>query len=193
METLTNFLAEYKTITLIFHGIGVAVGIGAATVTDILFFKFLKDKKISHKESETINALSPIIWVALVVIIFSGLALYLPGMEYFNESSKFLLKMVIVGVIVCNGAFLNFFISPKLGHISFGDWHKHKEGEMHTVRKVSFALGGISIISWYSAFILGSLRSIPFSFSDGILFYILVLAIGIIGSQFFEYYIRHKA
>lgn len=54
------------------------------------------------------------------------------------------------------------------------------------MRKVAFMLGGISITSWYTAFLLGSLRKVPFSFPTILACYCLVLALAIIASQVME-------
>ena len=90
-----------------FHLFGFGIGLGAVTITDILFFKFLKDFKISEFESDILHTLSQVIWFALTVIIISGLGLYLPEAQELNQSGKFLAKMAVVAVILLNGTFLN--------------------------------------------------------------------------------------
>ena len=174
------------------HVLAMALGIGLATVTDIFFFKFLKDFKISHFEKEVLRTLSQVIWLALGLVIISGIGLFLPYIGEYSESSKFIVKMLIVAVLILNGAVLNLFITPRLTAISFGGHHIHIPGELHYARKISFALGAVSIISWYTAFILGSLRSIPFSASNSFLIYLGLLVVGITGSQIMERNIAKK-
>ena len=161
---LFEFLGEVHTSILVLHGLAAAVGVGAATVTDVLFFKFLKDLRISAEESDILKSVSQVIWLALAVLVVTGLALWLPDAERLNESSKFLVKMTIVAAIIVNGALLNLWIAPKLIRISFGERHAHIPGELRHIRRLAFALGAVSITSWYSAFILGSLRSIDIAF-----------------------------
>src|SRR3989338_3120849 len=188
-----SLLDRYHDLIVIGHFLGVALGLGAATITDIFFFKFLKDFRISEWEAEVMRTLSQIIWFALALLVLTGLGLYLPVAEELNQSAKFLVKMVVVAVIIINGAFLNLLVAPKLVKISFGEKHRHATGELHHIRKIAFALGAISIVSWYSAFILGMLRTLPIEFSSLLLIYLFILGGAIIGSQFMERFFVKQA
>lgn len=180
---LFEFLGEVRTSIIILHGLAAAVGVGAATVTDVLFFKFLKDLRISAEESGILKSVSQVIWLALAVLVVTGLALWLPDAERLNESSKFLVKMAIVAVIIANGALLNLWIAPNLIRISFGERHAHIPGELRHIRRLAFALGAVSITSWYSAFILGSLRGVPLGFWPLLGLYAAVAAAAVAVSQ----------
>lgn len=175
------------------HVMAAAIGLGSATVTDVFFFRFLRDFKISEQETDVFNTLSQVIWLALAVIVVTGAGLYLPEAAHLVESSKFLMKMIVVAVIITNGLFLNLLISPKLVHISFGGPHHHESGELHSLRKLSFALGAISIASWYSAFILGMLHKPPLSFYQLLGVYLALVAVAVIGSQIMERMLAKKA
>lgn len=186
-----NFFGNAKPVIVIIHSLCAGIGVGAATVTDIFFMRFLKNYRISVREARTLDVLSEIIWVALGLLIFTGVLLYLPNQEALHQSSKFLLKVVIVGLLTLNGFVLNNKISPRLKDISFGEAHAH-HGELHVLRKLVFATGGISIVSWYTVFILGSLRSIPLQFTTLALIYGGFLVMVIIGTQVFEYLISRR-
>lgn len=188
---LLALLAEYKGVVVFFHALAAAVGVGATTVTDVLFFKFLKDFKISHNEKAIMDTMSHIIWIALGILIITGVGLYLPASERLLDSSKFLVKVVAVVVITLNGLLLNFIISPWLTKLDFEDKHPEK-GEPRLFRKLSFASGAVSISSWYVVFLLGSIRSIPVSFRVGLLLYIVVVFSAIAGSQGYERYLVKK-
>lgn len=180
-------LFEYSGLILILHILGAAVGLGSATISDVLFFKFLRDSKISELEAEVLGTLSQVIWLCLAILVITGIGLYLPDSARLNESPKFLVKMFIVAIIIVNGAFLNLWITPRLVKISFaGGFHAHEEGKLHYARRSAFALGAISIISWYSAFILGSLHESPAGFLAILGAYLLLLAVGITASQIME-------
>ena len=71
---------------------------------------------------------------------------------------------------------LNFIIAPKLTKISFRG----------PLRKIAFASGGVSIVSWYSAFLFGMLRNSPADFPSLVTSYALLLGIAIAGSQLLE-------
>jgi hypothetical protein len=180
-ESLFEILGAQRTFWIIVHNIGFILGVGAATLTDVFFFRFLKDNQISDKEKETMDTLTNVIWVGLGVLIMTGLALYLPDSARLGTSSKFLLKTVVVGVVTLNGLFLTLFVSPKLRLLTL-------EGQTHerAFRKLAFALGGISLFSWYSAFFLGSFRSISLSFTQGLLGYFGALVGVIVISQIVE-------
>ncbi|PIR05032.1 MAG: hypothetical protein COV57_01380 [Candidatus Liptonbacteria bacterium CG11_big_fil_rev_8_21_14_0_20_35_14] len=181
-----EFFSEYKFIFLALHLLAMALGLGGATISDIMFFRFLRDLKISHFESSVLKTLSMIIWVGLGLAYISGIGLFLADPERLLESSKFLLKILVVLVITINGLFLNFYISPKLMKISFGKRHKHRDGELHYERKLAFAMGAISITSWYSAFVLGMMRGLPYSFLELLAGYLGLLLIAVWGGLVFE-------
>lgn len=188
-----SLLAEYHDLIAVFHVFGVALGLGGATIADILFFKFLKDFRISEWEADVMRTLSQTIWFALAILILTGLGLYLPEAEELNQSAKFLAKMIVVAVIIVNGAFLNLLVAPKLVKISFGEKHEHQSGELHHERKIAFALGAVSIVSWYSAFILGIARQAPLDFWPLILTYILLISGAIVASQIVERFFVKRA
>lgn len=179
-------IASLTSVSLVLHLIGVALGVGAATISDIFFFKFLKDFRISKFESEILSTLSQIIWLGVGLLVLSGLGLFIPEIAKFGASSKFLTKMFIVVVIVLNGVFLNFYISPRLIDISFGKEHNHQAGELRMFRRVAFGSGAVSLSSWYLTLILGSLRSIPFTVAQALGIYFAVLFVAITISQIIE-------
>jgi uncharacterized membrane protein len=186
-EIVLPFLINWHSFIVMLHVLFMALGLGAATLTDVFFFKFLKDGRVSEQEANVLSVLSEFIWLALCFIVITGFALYLPEATHFNDVPKFLAKMIVVGVIIVNGAFLNLYVAPKLVKISFAQPHHHKEGELGRARRIAFALGPISIISWYSAFILGSIpSSTPIAFFTFLKLYGLALMVGIVVGQFFE-------
>jgi uncharacterized membrane protein len=184
---LIPLLVEYKTLIVIIHAMAAAVGVGATTVTDVLFFKFLKDFKISETEKSVMDTMSHIIWVALGILIITGIGLYLPRTLELAESSKFLVKTVAVGIITINGFVLNFVVAPRLTSIVFnGNEQRLLTKKQLFFKKIAFATGAISISSWYIVFILGSLRSIPLSFQTGLTIYIAIVLFAIIMGQVYR-------
>ena len=174
-------LAAQKVWWVIVHNIGFILGVGSATVADVMFFRSIKDGTVSAEEKGTMDVLTNIIWIGLAVLIVSGLALFIPEQARLAVSSKFLLKVIVVGVIVVNGILLNMFVGPYMRRLSF-------EGTVpaRKFRRLAFALGGISFTSWYLAFFLGSLRSINIDFSYAVIGYGVLLVAVIIGSQIME-------
>ena len=164
------------TIAVIVHLAAAAVGVGGATVSDVLFTRFLRDDRISKFEEQTLRTLHPVLWIALAFLIVSGIFLVLGNPERYLSSSKFQLKIIVVAIIALNGVFLHTSISPKLQKLGFGGRHSaHHEGELIHLRRAAFASGAVSLTSWYCALILGALRSIPLSLLVGAGAYLTLL------------------
>lgn len=180
-ENIFPILSSQKVLWVVIHNIGFILGVGAATITDIFFFRFLKDNIITQEEKETMDTLSAVIWAGLAVLIVSGLALYLPEQSRLATSPKFLIKVVVIGVIVFNGFLLNMIVAPNMRRLSFEGSTPEKR-----FRRLAFALGGISFTSWYLAFFLGSLRKIPINFNFALWAYLGILVLVIVGSQIME-------
>lgn len=190
-SVMTFFVENKKAITLI-HVVSMALGLGGATFSDYFFFKFLKDFKISRFEKSVLDSLSNVIWIMLFVAMASGAALFLPEIDRFMNSSKFLLKLIVVSVITLNGIALNILIAPSLMKFSFRKDSHPTHKTVHLTRRLGFALGAVSILSWYTAFFLGSFRSLPWSFETLLIGYILLLIVGIAGSQLVDAWFCHK-
>ena len=191
--SLLGFLAEYKGVIVILHALAAAVGVGATTVTDISFTKYLRDFRIDQLESASMRMYSQIIWFALGLLILTGIGLYLPETATLNTSSKFLVKVVAVAVITLNGVVLNLFVTPLLTKMSFAAYKKDLPAGFARARSIMFASGAVSIASWYLVFVLGSVRSIPVSFQVGLVGYVGILIAAVVGSAMYERLIVKKA
>ncbi len=186
------FLSELRTPIVLVHVVTMALGLGASTLSDLFFFKFLRDFRISEMEASILNVFSQVIWFAIGLIVMTGLGLFLPQMGTLLASSKFLMQVIVVGVIILNGAFLNLFLAPRFLNIQFGK-HEHQPGELIHTRKLAFTFGPISIISWYSAFFLAMLEQAPASFDVMWRTYIGVLILGVVIGQICEIWIENQA
>ncbi len=188
---LLVFLGKYKSVIVILHALAAALGMGTVLVTDVFFMKFLQDYQISESEADVLNTLSQIVWFALALLIISGVGLFLPTTAAYLIKTKFLAKVIVVGVIVVNGVLLNLLIAPKLVKISFHEETVDHPGQLHHLRKMAFAFGAVSIVSWLTTFILGSVRTINLS-TGGILgIYLFIIVIAVIGSQYFDHRFVH--
>lgn len=183
MTELITFFSDYKYYFTVLHLLGFAFGLGGAVIADTLFFRFLNDLKISDKEKEALSIVSMVIFGGLAILYLSGAALVLSDPERYLSSSKFLTKLFIVIVITINGVILHKLITPKLIHIH---WHKGHKASYRNIRKLAFACGAVSVISWFTAFILGTVKTIPVSAITGISIYLAVITLAIIGSQIAE-------
>lgn len=175
MDYLYNFLSEYKVILTIIHILGVVVGMGTALVSDFLFSFYSHNKKLSHSETYTLKILSTIVWFGLIIITVSGVGLFLSDIETYIVSTKFLAKMSILAILVLNGFILNRYISKVMMKRGFLSYHKYTG-----LRKLAFACGSISIISWLSVLSLGVTSKIHLSYPALIELYGVVVVGGII-------------
>ena len=178
-----EFFGQHKELFTLLHLAAVAVGVGGATITDIFFFRFLRNLRISNGEAKTLRVLSGIIWIAIIFVILSGVALYASDPARYNQAPKFLAKMVIVCVILANGLLLNLYISPRLSEIKF---EKETHRELRRFRKIAFASGAISLTSWYAALVLGALRNLSVDLAMILGVYLALLTGAIIFSQITE-------
>lgn len=182
-DAIASALAAYKVYFLTAHILGTALGLGGATIADILFLRFLRDYRLSSKECDILNTMKAIILGALGLIIASGIGLYLTDMTRYSASGPFLTKMLIVGVITINGIGLHLIVAPHLLRLDL----KRHQARYRSWRRIAFALGGISVCSWYSAFFIAMLKSVlPQSFA--LLFggYFAVLITTLVISQLME-------
>lgn len=184
-------ISLFKRFLIIIHVLAVIVGMGSAFVTDRLFFKFLKDYKISEEEKNIMDEVSKIIWIALFVIIVSGIFIYFTNISEYNNTPKFFAKMIAVLVITVNGIFLNVIISPKLVSINFLNEVPFSR-DISKKRKLAFALGAVSLSSWLTAFCLAMLKNIPYTLFEILGVYLVVVVFAILGSQVFEYVLSNK-
>ncbi|HET6243095.1 MAG: hypothetical protein H0V01_09145 [Bacteroidetes bacterium] len=187
---LIPFLADTGSYHLTIHLLGLVLGLGGTMVIDIMFTHFLRKYKISPQESVIMHLISQMIILGLILLILSGTALLLPSYTFYLENSRFLMKMTVVFVIIINGGLLNFYVTPKIKKISL---LKEGRGRHENLKKISFALGAISIISWFLAFILAMLKDVfNLAYSKLLLAYLIFLIFGIIASQMAKLYYERK-
>ena len=177
MNSIT-FLAEYKQFVTIGHVLFVVIGMGGAVVADILFSFFAANKKLSALEIKIMKKLSQIVLFALFGIIVTGIAIFFSDPVKYINSVKFLTKMTVVFTLCINGFLLHKYVFTRLGIVGYLVDKKYT-----TLRKLSFALGSISLLSWLTAMSLGVLDRVSITYIQAISIYFCVLVIGIVISQ----------
>lgn len=173
---------ELSLFITLFHIIGVAIGVGGATVSDVLFFRALADRKISKDELALLHTLGLMLWVGLFILIASGLGFL--GLQYANTGAVhylndtwFQAKMTIIAILSTNALVMHWYIFP------FMEAHTGKVLDFATMspKLALFATTGVvSITSWYTALVLGVTRGLDFTY--GLIFnlYLVILAIGVL-------------
>ncbi len=159
---MVELAGQFRQYFLILHVLGVVIGFGAAIVADTLFFRFLKDMRISRFEANVLKNVSYSVWFGLFLAIVSGGLLFMAHPAALLASDKFIAKLLILLVVIINGLILHFRIHPTLTRIYFGKRHTPQKAELAGGTRMAFLCGAISVTSWFSVFLLGML---PRSFS----------------------------
>ncbi len=173
-----GFFVEQKQVFTILHVFSVVVGMGAAFVTDILFTLFASNRTLSRFEISVIRFLSKIVTLGLGLILITGFCIFLSDTEKYLGSAKFLTKMTVIVVLSINGAFLHFYVFK---HLSDKNYLTSKKSTF--ARKISFALGSISLVSWTIALSLGVLDKITIPYLHAVGIYLALIMCGIFLSQ----------
>lgn len=89
---------------------GFVIGLGAVTVIDIHGFLGRKSKYWTEATTRTHKITKPLIWIGIVLAILGGAMLYRSepffGIPFYHS--------LIAVVLVLNGIFLSFYVSPFL-------------------------------------------------------------------------------
>ena len=150
-----------RTVYLIGHLLGIAFGAGGAFVSDLLFLKAVRDNKITKTEMGFIEIGGYCVTIGLVVLVVSGAFLFSLDPEKYLASSKFLVKMTVVTILIANGFLLHAVHIPRM---------KKRLNESLTAHRSKFwklaliGAGVLSAVSWVSAIILGAFKSIPYEY-----------------------------
>ncbi len=167
------------------HVTSVVLGMGGALVSDVLFSFFGKDKKLNKTEINTLDVLSKLVFYSLFVIIFSGLFIFLGNIDKYINSAKFLSKMSILAVLLINGYFLNKYVWPHLLQKNFFTLKRERN-----VRRLAFACGAISVVSWLSVCLLGVLDNLDINYGlimslyAGVIFVSILVALTVEKREF---------
>lgn len=160
-----------RILLMIGHIVGVAVGAGGATMSDVLFLTSLRDNRIDHSELRLLKIASQVVVIGLVLLTLTGIGFLLTGSP---PSPRFWAKMTIVTIASVNG----FIMHRKLFPI-FEKCAKEgiKVGSADFIQHTPLLIiaGPVSAISWYAAIVLGIWRTAPFTYLQFMTLYGLLL------------------
>ncbi|QQR83983.1 hypothetical protein IPJ72_02180 [Candidatus Peregrinibacteria bacterium] len=189
METVLELLPLWKTPLLAAHILGTTLGLGGATISDILFFKFLTDYRISKKESEVMQVMKNIVLGGMFLLVVTGIGLFGTDPALYKSSDPFLFKTTLAIILVLNGVALHVWVAPRLIRFNLAEhrinryWHK-----------LAFLLGSISFVTWYSVFFTAMFKkSMPWDYPTLLLVYLTILLIAIACGQGMERYLTIRA
>lgn len=157
-----------------------AWGIGGATVSDMLFFNSIKDKKVSKEELGTLETASKVVIGGITLAILSGAAMLY--FQYLNtggwpllETGRFQTKVTLVLLVALNGFVFHKAVFPILKRNA--DKPLNDSEEVKSKLWLFSATGAVSFVSWYGAALLAFWKTIGFSYLELMNIY-LVLVFG---------------
>jgi len=143
-ELFSNF-----DFALFFHLVGVIIGLGAVTVIDTLGFISRKSKSWTQTTIQAHHVTKPLIWLGTLIIL--GSWIFILNRE--GVVTITFLKSLLLIIMLLNGVFLSFNISPKLDKL------RNKKVLLPKKLQIKIAISMIiSFLSWWSFVILTFLQ-----------------------------------
>jgi hypothetical protein len=144
------------------HFLGLVLGLGAATLLDLIILRFLIKQEVSADHCQTVEFSSKVVAVGLALLWVSGFG-FLLHYELFDPAKlgnqKVWAKIAIVGILTLNGMFIHRLVLPlirrNIGRSFF-------DGLSNVQRSLLLILGVVSGISWYVPMLLGSIPQLNF-------------------------------
>ena len=171
MGTLPSF--DFYTALVILHLIGMSFGVVGASISDMLFFKAIKDGVIDKREFAIFQFFGKIIWAGLFIAVVSGIGFLVwyvaqditvaGSGDAKIDNPKIWAKVTIVGIIALNGLVLHRRILPLLRD-SVGKPLVKTDIMKHLT--LVLTSGAVSITSWWSAFMIGAWSGLNFTLSS---------------------------
>jgi len=148
------------------HFLALALGVGGVTLVIALFFRFLRDLRISGSELSVIKIVFEAIWFSLAIFTLTEFAIYMTSPEAFISSPQFLAKIFVLAFLVILSVIINLIVMPMLTAIDFGEKKNANHKEFVRMRGLSFGLGAIYVTSWYFVFIIDVMPTMSVEFSN---------------------------
>lgn len=181
---LSLILKNNLSSVIIIQVFAIAIGTGAATLSALMTINFLKDFKIDRNEDSKINLVNQIIWFALLLMLGTHLCLYIMNPDMFLLDEFLTSQFIVLMMTLINNAILTLHVGPRLIETRI-DLSSINVFKTFWLRQIAFAMGTISIISWY-VIVLFSFFETKLN-SDAIImvsYYLALLIIGVVLSQF---------
>ncbi|MDZ7744789.1 MAG: hypothetical protein U5K77_03495 [Candidatus Saccharibacteria bacterium] len=177
---------ELHTFLVALHLLGFAFGIGGATASDLVFIRSTKDGQVSKDEYKLIKTLSFLVWTSVALLIVSGAAAMLLEYRELGEIPRlgwsfFQMKLIIFSVLVANGIIFHTKVFPYLKK-SIGK--SFRSASLQSKYWLFALTGAVSIVSWYTAFIMVAFSRVWNEYSWVVLItgYLMVMAFGVVGA-----------
>lgn len=187
-------VTSIKTGLRIVHFVGLALGLGAATVLDLMILKFFLKGKVTTDQWNVFHFGSRIVNAGLILLWITGLG-FLAYYSAFDPirlgNEKVWAKMTIVLILTINGIFLHMAVLPKV-KAQIG--RSLLDGMSAGKRSLFFASGALSATSWYVPLLLGAMPQLNFvvPMTTILQAYALLLALALLLTQVVLLALREK-
>lgn len=173
---------ELKTVFLLGHLAGLALGLGGVTVLDLYLLRFLRGASVRAADLDLVRFVARLVSFGLVLLWASGLgfiAEYWVTSPHLLMNGKLQAKILIVLLLTANGLLLHAQVLPMFAR-SLG--RGLLEGLTRRHRILALGCAAISVTGWYAAFFLGALRELNFAAPPVVFLATYVLALGLVYS-----------
>lgn len=183
---------EIYSLLFAIHMLGFAFGLGGATVSDVVFVRSVKDGNVTESEYNIIKSISKVVWTSVALLLLSGAALlwwqyYQTGAAPRLGYSYFQVKLTAFAILVVNGLFFHTRVFPFL-ESTIG--YSFRLPEIRARYGMFAFTGGVSVASWYSAFILAAFGRLLIEYPYPFLFNIYALIV--LGAGAMAYLVLNK-
>ena len=175
------------------HLIGLAFGLGGATVADFMFFKAVKmGDRITAETVERMRSISKVVWTGLGLLSLSGIGMFLQNTSSLLHSSGFIAKMIFVTILIVNGMFLNLYTTARLTTFNFSKIYTTRDAAWKA-RKLSFVFGAVSTVSWYATLCIAQFKdTVKLPVYGYLSIYAAVLVGAVAVSIYAEYFLHSR-
>lgn len=140
---------NYRMISIFVIFAGFIIGLGAVTVVDTLGFLGRKSGYWTEATIRAHKVTKPLIWIGIFIVLL-GYALILA--DGLITKGQFTSSLLIIIILILNGAYLSFSVSPKLLKLeSEGKSSEILPTDLQKKITISFV---ISFLSWWGLLIL---------------------------------------
>lgn len=144
------------------HFCGLVLGVGAATLLDLIIARFVLMRGISKEHVHVIEFSSKVVTVGLGLLWISGVG-FLIHYGFFDpeklQNPKIWAKIAIVAVLTVNGILVHYFVLPRI-RIQLGK--RLLDDLSHSHCSLLLLAGTVSAISWYVPLMLGAIPQLNF-------------------------------
>lgn len=137
------------------HFAGIILGVGAATLLDLIIFRFVLTRHIEENSIRIVSFSSSIIVIGLILLWASGIGFFVD--YWFYDSTKIMnpklfAKIIIVAALTANAFMVHYYVLPQIA-VQIGK--RLFDGLTTLHRFLLILIGTISAISWYVPLVLG--------------------------------------